>query len=104
MKPTPTHSTFLLWLHATIVFLNTFTLTGNIVSHKPFLALCNAIVIGCFIMIGMSNVKKFLSYRKEMKAYNIEQKELELKRLEAAFAKELKAQKAKELQEKFSYF
>lgn len=103
MKPTPTHSTFLFWLHVMIIFLNSITFILNSLTSKPFAAICNFFVIVCFIIVGMDNLKKFFIYRKEMKAYKIEQKELELKRLEAAFTAELKVLKAKKLQDKFSF-
>ena len=104
MKPTPTHSTFMFWLYIIVIFLNSTTFVLNLFANKPLLAICSFVAIVCFIIMGMDNFKKFFSYRKEIKAYKIEQKELELKRLEAAFTAKLKIQKAKELQEKFAYF
>lgn len=104
MKPTPTHSTFLFWLHVMIISMSSTTFILNSFTNKPFAAICNFVVIVCFIIMGMDNFKKFFSYRKEMKAYKIEQKELELKRLDAAFTAKIKVQKAKELQDKFAYF
>lgn len=104
MKPISTHSTFIFWLHVMIILLTSTTFILNSLTSKPFAAVCNFFVIVCFTVIGMDNFKKFFSYRKEMKAYKIEQKEMELKRLEAAFTADLKIKKSKELQDKFAYF